>query len=92
MLLFHVLAPEEIEFPFERLTQFRSLERAGDEVLLDPHLVREEYLRNFRSFCDDLKAQAASLEIDYHLLRTDEPVDRALGLYISKRQAHGAGR
>ena len=29
VLLFHVLAPEEIEFPFKRLTQFRNLE-AGE--------------------------------------------------------------
>jgi hypothetical protein len=26
------------------------------------------------------------MQIDYHLLRTDEPVDRALGAYLTKRQ------
>jgi len=29
LLLFHVVAPEEAEFPFGRPTQFRNLERAG---------------------------------------------------------------
>jgi hypothetical protein len=24
--------------------------------------------------------------VDYHLMRTDEPVDRALGVYLTKRQ------
>jgi hypothetical protein len=24
--------------------------------------------------------------IDYHLLRTDEPVEKALGVYLTKRQ------
>ena len=26
------------------------------------------------------------MQIDYHLLRTDEPVDRALGIYLTRRQ------
>lgn len=87
ILLLHVLAPEEIEFPFARLTQFRNLEAAGDRALLDARRLRAEYLDNFRSFCAALKRGATDMEIDYHLLRTDEPVDRALGIYLSKRLA-----
>ncbi len=87
VLLLHVLAPEEIEFPFSRLTQFRSLERGADEVLLDPHSARREYLSNFATFCRDLRMGVAGMQIDYQLLRTDDPVDRALGVYLSKRQA-----
>src|SRR5436305_7083461 len=29
VLLFHILAPDEIEFPFRKMTQFRNLEVAG---------------------------------------------------------------
>jgi uncharacterized protein (DUF58 family) len=86
VLLLHVLAPEEIEFPFERLTQFRSLERDAELKLLDARAAREEYLHNFETFCRELRTQAAGMQIDYHLLRTDAPVDRALGIYLSKRQ------
>jgi uncharacterized protein (DUF58 family) len=89
VLLLHVLAPEEIEFPFQRLTQFRSLERSADEVLLDPRAARTEYLRNFESFCQELRTGAAGMQIDYQMLRTDDPVDRALGVYLSRRQARG---
>ena len=86
ILLLHVLAPDEIEFPFDRVSQFRSLEQAADQRLIDPRQVRAEYLRNFESFCRELRTQTAGMQIDYHLLRTDEPVDRALGIYLSKRQ------
>lgn len=89
VLLLHVLAPEEIEFPFQRLTQFCSLERTADEVLLDPRAARTEYLRNFESFCHELRTGAAGMQVDYQLLRTDDPVDRALGVYLSKRQVRG---
>jgi uncharacterized protein (DUF58 family) len=86
VLLFHVLAPEEIEFPFKKWTQFRNLEVAGDKRLVDPQRLRKEYLQNFNAFCQQLRDQAGQMQIDYHLMRTDEPVEKALGLYLTKRQ------
>jgi uncharacterized protein (DUF58 family) len=86
ILLFHVLAPEEMEFPFKKWTQFRNLEVAGHKLLVDPARLRKEYLKNFGEFCRGLRDQAGQMQIDYHLLRTDEPVDRALGVYLTRRQ------
>ncbi len=85
VILFHVLAPEELEFPFRKWTQFRNLEISGHRLLVDPQRLRREYLKNFQSFCTDLCDNARRMQVDYHLLRTDEPVDRALGLYLSRR-------
>jgi len=87
VLLLHVLAPEEIDFPFRRMTQFRNLEQPGQRVLLDAAQLRQEYLKNFQAFCQELRTQARDMQIDYHLLRTDEPVERALGHYLAKRLA-----
>jgi len=89
VLLFHILAPEEVDFPFNRLTQFRNLEVADHKLLVDPHRLRSEYLKNFQAFCAKLKEKAGGMRIDYHLLRTDEPVDRALGAYLTTRQRRG---
>jgi uncharacterized protein (DUF58 family) len=86
VVLLHVLAPEELEFPYKRLTQFRSLEVGDQKVLVDARRLREDYLRNFERFRHELKEQAGKLQVDYHLMRTDEPVDRALGVYLSRRQ------
>jgi len=87
ILLFHVLAPEEIEFPFKKWTQFRNLEIAGHKLLVDPQQLRKSYLENFRNFCKELRDQAGQMQIDYHVLRTDEPAERALGVYLTKRQS-----
>ena len=87
VLLFHVLAPEEIEFPFDRPTRFRDMERIGEEVRVDAHRMREEYRANFEAYRTALQREARDLRIDYHLLRTDEPVDRALGAYLARRRA-----
>ncbi|MDB5313127.1 MAG: hypothetical protein JWO38_7329 [Gemmataceae bacterium] len=86
VLLFHVLAPEEIEFPFDRPTRFRDMERIGDEVRVDPRRLRAEYRANFEAYREELCRKAHDLRVDYHLLRTDEPVDRALGAYLARRK------
>jgi uncharacterized protein (DUF58 family) len=86
VLLFHILAPEEVEFPFKKWTQFRNLEIAGHKMLVDPQRLRKEYQQNFQRFCKELRDAAGRCQVDYHQMRTDEPVDRALGIYLSKRQ------
>ncbi len=86
VVLLHVLAPEELDFPFKRLTQFRNLESRDQKVLVDTRRLRDDYLANFERFRNDLKERAGRLHVDYHLLRTDQPVDRALGIYLSRRQ------
>jgi uncharacterized protein (DUF58 family) len=87
VLLFHILAPEEVEFPFKKWTQFRNLEVAGHKVMVDPNQLRKDYRRNFETFCKQLRDQAGQMQIDYHRMRTDEPVEHALGYYLTKRQS-----
>jgi len=87
VILFHILAPEEIEFPFKKWTQFRNLETPGHRLLVDPQRLRKEYLENFNNFCTQLRRQAGQMQIDYHQMRTDEPVEKALGIYLTKRQS-----
>lgn len=88
VILFHILAPEEIEFPFKKWTQFRNLEVSDHKLLVDPQRLRKEYLQNFNSFCTELREKAGRMQIDYHQMRTDEPIDRALGIYLTKRQTY----
>jgi uncharacterized protein (DUF58 family) len=87
VLLFHILAPEEIEFPFKKWTQFRNLEIAGDRRLVDPQRLRKEYLANFERYCTELREACGRTQVDYQRMRTDEPIQRALGVYLSRRQA-----
>lgn len=84
VMVFHVLAPEEMEFPFKKWTQFKSLE-TPERRLVDPQRLRKEYLANFSRYRDELRQACGKCQVDYHLLRTDEPVERALGLYLSRR-------
>lgn len=85
VIFLHLLAPEELTFPFTKLTQFRDLERAGNRLVVDPRRLRAEYLANFERFRVALRTACSKTQTDYHLLRTDEPVGRALGIYLSRR-------
>jgi uncharacterized protein (DUF58 family) len=86
VLLFHILAPEELEFPFKKWTQFRNLEAANHKLLVDPNRLRKEYLANFERFRKELRDACGKTQVDYHLMRTDEPVEKALGIYLTRRQ------
>ncbi|MFO7897769.1 MAG: DUF58 domain-containing protein [Planctomycetota bacterium] len=86
VLIFHVLAEEELSFPFGRWTDFRDLEVDGRHVQLDPLAVRAEYLDHLRRFVRRLEMGCGRMEVDYVPLRTSEPFDKALGNYLANRQ------
>src|SRR5437763_25170 len=64
VLFFHVLAPEEIDFPFDRPAVFRNLERPGEAVRGDARL-RAEYLRNFTAYREALERGTSELHVEY---------------------------
>ena len=80
-----MLASEEVDFPFKNPTKFRNLEKPGDEITSDTRRLRDEYLRNFHAWRESIRRRAEDLQIDYVMLRTDDPVDRALGNYLARR-------
>ena len=85
VILFHVVAPEEEEFPFNQPTQFRSLERAGRRLLVDPHRLRAHYLESYQRFCSDIARGAGNIGIDYQRMVTTEPYQKALGTFLDAR-------
>ena len=54
VVLFQVVAPEELEFPFRGMTQFRNLEKEDDRLLVDARRMGEEYLESFNAFREQL--------------------------------------
>lgn len=87
LALFQIAAPEEMEFPFQRPTRFRSLEQLGLERPVDPLRMRAIYLERYRDFCDRLQKECQAAGVDHFLLRTDEPYHLALGRYLDRRSS-----
>lgn len=87
VVLFHVMANEEIEFPFRSFGRFESLEKADDAVTLDPVSIRFAYLEQLKAFLDSLKRECGRLSIDYVPLNTARPYEAALAEWLRKRHA-----
>jgi uncharacterized protein (DUF58 family) len=87
VLVMHIMAEEELRFPFDSFTNFEDLEESEDALALDPKTIRASYLARVRRFLSELQAGCGQLEIDYVPLNTKEPFDRALSEYLSRRRA-----
>jgi len=84
VIVFQILDPDEIDFPFERPTRFEDLETT-EEIMAVPGLVREHYLRQIGGLIDRYKRELGVTGIDYQLLKTTDPLELALLAYLSTR-------
>ena len=89
MLLLHVMAEEELSFPFDQWSIFRDLEVAGRRVRLDPPAVRAAYLDQVRRFLRRVELGCGQMNIDYVPLSTRQSFDAALAHYLARRR-HGS--
>lgn len=84
--VFHILDAAEVDFPFQRTTLFKGLEELPD-VLTDPRSLRKAYLAEFHKFQQAVERGCRAQNIDYVLMRTDQPLDVALSSYLAARMA-----
>jgi uncharacterized protein (DUF58 family) len=85
IILFHVLDHAELELNFDDLSSFRDLE-TGQRMLVDPGVVRRRYREALQEHIDGLKRRAAEAKIDYLMLDTSTPYDKALTAFLMARQ------
>jgi uncharacterized protein (DUF58 family) len=85
LIVFHVLDPQEIEFSYDEASAFQDLE-TGEQVPVVPDSFRKEYRRLVEEHINTLKQKFSEQRIDYALLNTKEPLDRALFSYLSSRE------
>lgn len=86
VIVFHVLDPAELDFPFDRVTLFKGLEQLPD-VLTDPRSLRKAYLDEFNRFAKSIESGCRNQRIDYVRLRTDQSLALALSSYLASRMA-----
>ena len=84
VVVFHVLDPAELDFPFRQTTLFRGMEELPD-VLTDPRALRRAYLDEFGKFLQAVRKGCRAQRIDYVLLRTDQSLEIALSSFLASR-------
>jgi uncharacterized protein (DUF58 family) len=86
VIVFHVLDPNELTFPFEEASGFEDME-TGEQIPVIPAKLKEEYLRVVSDHLDALRDRLTENRIDYTLLDTSQPLDLALFQYLLAREA-----
>jgi uncharacterized protein (DUF58 family) len=84
VLVFHVLDPQEVAFDFEREAVYVDLE-TGERVTTRPQELRPDYRARVNAWRDQIRQFCVEKRADYVPLTTDQPYDRALLEYLSKR-------
>ena len=85
VMVFHILDPAEIEFPFELPVHFEDLE-SGERMQVVPERQRDEYRELMRLHLADVARLLIDNGIDYVLFDTSMPLDYALFSYLSRRE------
>jgi uncharacterized protein (DUF58 family) len=86
VIVFHILDPYELDFPFRSTTLFKGLE-GMPEILTEPHALRKAYQDELRQFLNELERGCRMIDVDYIPLRTDQPLDVPLSSYLASRAA-----
>ena len=89
LIVLHVMAEEELRFPFESFVHFQDLE-GPTELELDPKSIRADYLDRVNAFVKMLTDGCSGMQADYVPLSTKTPFVKGLTEYLSRR-ATGVG-
>ncbi|NLX07686.1 MAG: DUF58 domain-containing protein [Phycisphaerae bacterium] len=85
VIIFHTLDPQERFLDYEGLIEFVDVE-SRDRLRTFPASLKDEYRRRVQEFIDHVAQTAGKSAIDYCLLDTSEPLDKALMTYLGKRK------
>jgi uncharacterized protein (DUF58 family) len=85
LIVFHVLDPREVDFAYDDASSFEDLE-SGEQIPVVPDSFRKQYRQLIQEHIDALTTKFSEHRIDYALLNTEEPLDRALFSYLSSRE------
>lgn len=84
VIVFHILDPSEINFNFSKDAQFIDLE-TGEKMTTQPYQIQKAYFDAFSSHIEIIKKECLNFRIDYNLITTNTPFDKALFSYFKKR-------
>jgi len=85
LVVFHLLAEEELRFPFKNFQRFRDLEGIEKMLRIDPQTVRAAYLERIGRFVAEIERACGRLQADYVAVNTSEPLQHVLLRYFGGR-------
>ncbi|MCO6473380.1 MAG: DUF58 domain-containing protein [Melioribacteraceae bacterium] len=85
VIVFQILDPIEKSFAFGMDAVFVDLE-TSEEMTTQPFQIQKSYQEAFGNFLQKIKSECLNFGIDYNLIDTSQPFDKALLSYFKKRR------
>ena len=86
VMVFQILAPEELTFPFRRESFFLDLELPR-RLQVNPNSLRKQYLAEFQAFQLELRKELTDAGVDLVTMTTDQDMGETLAHYLRRRAA-----
>src|ERR1043166_580904 len=86
VIVFHLLDQAELDLPFDGNILFEDLEATNLRVTADPRSIRDTYRAVVQEFISEMRKKCHDDSIDYQLISTSTPLDKALASYLSWRE------
>lgn len=86
LILFHLMAEEELTFPFKSFQRFKDLEAVSPMLRIDPQAVRAAYLDKVRTFVKRIDSACGKMRADYIPVNTKTPLRDTLLHYFGRRK------
>ncbi|HVO73755.1 MAG TPA: DUF58 domain-containing protein [Ignavibacteriaceae bacterium] len=85
VIVFQILDPLERSFSFGADAVFKDLE-TEEEITTQPYQIQKAYRESMGEFLRKIKSECLNSNIEYNLIETSMPFDKALFSYIQKRR------
>jgi len=86
LVVFHLMAEEELTFPFRKFAKFRNLEVANVDIKVDPQAIKAQYLERVRNFIKTLERACGQMKADYVPVSTKNSLPDTISSYLSRRR------
>lgn len=84
VIVFQILDPVERNFSFRNDAIFKDME-TEDEITTQPYQIQKAYREAINEFINRIKKECLNSNIEYNLIDTSDPFDKALFGYLQKR-------
>ncbi len=88
VIVYHVMDPWELKFPFHDIGNFEDLE-SGEQLITNPREVRQAYQEAVAEFLYSCRRICAALDIEYVLCNTEHDPVELLRQHLSRRSLGG---
>lgn len=86
LVVIHLLAEEELTFPFKSFQRFKDLEGIEKMLRIDPQAVRAAYLERLRDFVKQIDMACGRMRADYLAINTKTPLKDSILRYLARRK------